>query len=356
MKNPIECLQKRITAETDALWISDEEDRFYFTNFRSSQGVLLVTSRNAWFFCDGRYYEEAASCITRCKVVESFDLYRQTKEVLKTEGMERLLICAGKCSLASVREIQSAFNDLMIEDSGRLDNLIENLRMIKDDHEADFHREAQRITDDTFNYICGIIRPGITELAIAQEIGCRLTKEGSESNHYHFIVASGKNSALPHGFATRKTVQVGDIITMDFGAVVQGRLADMTRTVALGRVTDEQRAVYNIVLEAQQRALDMIRPGVCCRDVDAAARAYIYNQGYRGCFSHGLGHAVGVQVHENPRFNESCTTMLASGHVMTVEPGIYLKGRFGVRIEDMLWVTSNGYENFTRSPKNLMVL
>ncbi len=218
------------------------------------------------------------------------------------------------------------------------------------------HRKAQQITDHTFSHICGYIRPGVTETDIAREIGVTLAALGSDDKNFNFIVASGSNSSLPHGFATNRLVRKGDFVTMDFGAVYGGYLADMTRTVAVGSVTDEQRRVYETVKEAQKRAFDKIRPGAICREVDAAARDYIYQQGYEGCFSHGLGHSVGVEVHENPRFNEICTDRLIPGIAITVEPGIYLKKRFGVRIEDMIVVRENGFENLTKSPKDLIIL
>ncbi len=356
MAHPIERLRQRMPDNMEAVWIRDTDDRFYFTGMRSSAGTLLVTRRSAFLIIDFRYYEQAAAQAKGCQVVEEKDLFGQAERILKAEGVKRLSYCAGKTSVLGAREIARKIPGLAPDDSGELDRLIESIRGIKDAGEAAWHRDAQRMTDEVFAHICRFIRPGMTELDIAQEIGRALVERGSESRHFNFIVASGPNSSLPHGFATHRVVEAGDFIIMDFGAVVHGRLADMTRTVALGRASREQRAVYGTVLEAQRRAMDSIRPGVRCRDVDAMARSYIYGQGYEGCFSHGLGHAVGVQVHENPRFNETCDSLLEPGRVMTVEPGIYLSGRFGVRIEDMVWITPEGFENLTKSPKELLIL
>ena len=172
---------------------------------------------------------------------------------------------------------------------------------------------------------------------------------------FDFIVVSGKNSSLPHGVPTGKEIEKGDFVTMDFGAVVNGYRSDMTRTVCVGVASDEQKAVYQTVLNAQNLSFEKIKPGIKCRDVDFAAREYI-DKTYPKCFGHGLGHSVGIEIHEDPAFNTRCETKLKPGMVLTVEPGIYIPAKFGVRIEDMIVVTENGFENITKSPKNLIEL
>ena len=179
---------------------------------------------------------------------------------------------------------------------------------------------------------------------------------GSEGVSFDFIVASGKNSSMPHAVPTDKKIEAGDFVTMDFGAVINGYRSDMTRTVAVGHVTDEQTKVYNTVLKAQTAALDSIKSGMVCKDIDKIARDIIYNAGYENCFGHGLGHSVGIEIHESPCFNLRDTTLLQSGMVLTVEPGIYLENNFGVRIEDMVVVTNEGCINITKSDKKLIVL
>jgi Xaa-Pro aminopeptidase len=183
-----------------------------------------------------------------------------------------------------------------------------------------------------------------------------MRKQGSEGVSFDFIVVSGKNSSLPHGVPTNKLIENGDFITMDFGAVVNGYRSDMTRTVAVGSVNDEQKRVYDTVLMAQKEALKAIAPEKVCKDIDAVARNIINNAGYEGCFGHGLGHSVGIEIHENPAFNTRCETVLQSGMIMTVEPGIYIENKFGVRIEDMVCVTEDGCVNLTKSTKDLIVL
>lgn len=339
-----------------AALLQDAANRFYLTGMKSSAGTVLVTAEKAWLIIDFRYLEEARRKVRNCIIIEEKQKYAQMRELLAAEGITELCVHAGRTSLAEYRSMEAALPDITLDGSEALARRMDKLRRHKDEEEIGCHRRAQQITDHTFAHICHFIRPGMTELDVAREIGVTLTRLGSEERTFQFIVASGPNSSLPHGFATNRMIQKGDFVTMDFGAVWGGYLADMTRTIAVGSVTQEQRKVYDTVLEAQKRAFDVIRPGVCCRDVDAAARNYIYRQGYRGCFSHGLGHSVGVEVHEDPRFNEVCRDMLTEGTVITVEPGIYLWERFGVRIEDMIVVQEGGFENLTQSPKELIIL
>ncbi|MDD3336405.1 MAG: aminopeptidase P family protein [Eubacteriales bacterium] len=352
----IKQLQQSMPEAIEALWVDDPANRFYLTGMRSSAGAVLVTRKHAWLIIDFRYFEEAEAKVHNCVVLEQKELFDQTEALCTQDGIKRLSLLSSRVSVQRRREIGDKLPSLVIDDSDEADRLVERMRSKKDSLEAQWHREAQRITDETFTHICGFIKPGLTEIDIAQEIGTTLTRLGSDDKHFNFIVASGRNSSLPHGFATAKKVEAGDLITMDFGAVVNGRLADMTRTVALGPAYDEQRKIYEAVLEAQKIAMERIKPGAVCREVDWAARGYLYSLGYEGCFSHGLGHSVGVEVHESPRFSETDEHRLEAGYVMTVEPGVYLKQRFGVRIEDMILITDNGFENFTKSDKRLLVL
>lgn len=217
-------------------------------------------------------------------------------------------------------------------------------------------KEAQRLTDETFKYITARIEEGRTEREIMLDMEFYMRRLGSEGVSFDFIVVSGKNSSLPHGVPTDKKVERGDFITMDFGAVVGGYRSDMTRTVALGSIDDEQKKVYDTVLKAQLAGIKAVKAGVVCKDVDKISRDIIYSAGYEGCFGHGLGHSVGIEIHERPLFNTRCDTVLKAGMVMTVEPGIYIENKYGVRIEDMVYVTENGCIDLTNSPKELICL
>lgn len=348
--------QSSMPEEMEAAIFRDPANRFYLTGMRSSAGTVVITKKNAWLIIDFRYLEDAQKKVKNCSVIEEKGLYAQIRALLVAERISQVSIHSGETSIEEYQVMKEALAPLTVDGSPKLRKLIESLRAVEEEDEVACHRKAQQITDHVFSHICGFIRPGMTELDVSKEIGVMLTTFGSDDRNFNFIVASGENSSLPHGFATNRMIRNGDFVTMDFGAVYGGYLADMTRTVAVGHVSDEQRKVYETVREAQKRAFDCIRPGAVCKEVDAAARDYIYEMGYKGCFSHGLGHSVGVVVHENPRFNEVCEERLVPGIVITVEPGIYLKGRFGVRIEDMIVVRENGFEDLAKSPKELIVL
>ena len=212
------------------------------------------------------------------------------------------------------------------------------------------------MTDETFSYILGNISAGRTEREVMLDMEFFMRRLGSEGVSFDFIVVSGKNSSMPHGVPTDKKIETGDFITMDFGAVCGGYRSDMTRTVAVGKVSDKQKEVYDTVLKAQQAAIDFIKPGVVCKEVDRVARDIISEAGYGDCFGHGLGHSVGIEIHEPPACNTVCETVMEKGIIMTVEPGIYIENDFGVRIEDMVVVTDNGCEDLTKSKKELILV
>ncbi|MCM1157060.1 MAG: aminopeptidase P family protein [Bacteroidales bacterium] len=229
-------------------------------------------------------------------------------------------------------------------------------RMVKDDEELAKIARAEAIGDEAFTYILGVIKPGITEAEIALELEFFMKKKGASGLSFDTIVASGAHSSMPHAKVTDKRVEYGDFVTMDFGCIYKGYCSDMTRTVAVGRPTEEMEKVYRIVLEANLRAMEGIRAGVSCNTVDSLARDYIRGQGYGDYFGHGLGHGVGLDIHEEPRFSPSCEIVAAENMVITDEPGIYLPGRFGVRIEDLVVVKKDGYEKLSQSEKELIIL
>ena len=275
---------------------------------------------------------------------------------MEKHGVRRLLVEAGQMTLRERRKLRETLSG-DVEDGDELDDWLEALRLIKSPDELRRIREAQALTAYGFEKILDYIRPGRTEREIALELEFLIRRQGAEGIAFDFIVVSGANSSLPHGVPSDKAVEPGDFVTMDFGAVVDGWHSDMTRTVAVGRVGEKQRAVYNTVLRAQQAALAVLRAGLPCVEGDAAARRIIEAAGYGGCFGHSTGHGVGVEIHEAPRLSPGAAgERLAAGSVVTVEPGIYIPGEFGVRIEDMAFITPDGCENLTGCPKELMVL
>lgn len=351
----IEKIKQNLTADT-ALLVTSEANRFYLTGFHSSAGAVLVTKEQAYFLIDFRYVEKAKSVVKSCKVQLSSNAVAEIAELLKQNGIKQLYVEAETVSVAQLGQYKSAFEGVEILTEDTMDRLLEDMRACKSKAELDLIIAAQKLTDETFSYILERIEPGRSEKEIMLDMEFYMRKLGSEGVSFDFIVVSGKNSSLPHGVPTDKLVEAGDFITMDFGAVVGGYRSDMTRTVAVGAVSEEQRKVYDTVLAAQTASIDAIKAGLVCKDIDKIARDIIYGAGYEGCFGHGLGHGVGIEIHENPAFNTRCDKPLQVGTVMTVEPGIYLENKFGVRIEDMVYVTEQGCLNITNSPKQLIIL
>ena len=342
--------------ENEALLILSDSNRFYFTGFHSSAGSVLITKDEAYFFIDFRYFEKAKSVVNSCRVILCEKRNEQIYNTIKEHRIDTLFIETNYVCINELKDLRSNFCNIQILDDARFDKIIEEMRSIKNREELVYIKEAQKLTDKTFEYILNNIKEGRTEKEIMLDMEFYMRRLGSEGVSFDFIVVSGENSSLPHGVPTDKPIEKGDFITMDFGAVVNGYRSDMTRTVALGDISEEQKRVYETVLKAQLDALSYVKTGAKCNEIDKIARDVIYSNGYEGCFGHGLGHSVGIDIHEMPSFSPRCTTVLKTGMVMTVEPGIYIENKFGVRIEDMIFVTDNGFENITKSEKKLIIL
>lgn len=342
--------------EGEAFLVESAANRFYFTGFESSAGAVFITRNGAVFLIDFRYVEKAKSVVKSCEVQLSERKNEEIKALCERFGVNKLYIEADIASVSHYNALVSLLEGVTVESGDKFDRITEDMRSQKSVAELSLIKEAQRLTDETFTYILNHISAGRTEREVMLDMEFYMRKLGSEGVSFDFIVVSGKNSSLPHGVPTDKKIEKGDFVTMDFGACIGGYRSDMTRTVAVGAVSDEQKKVYATVLRAQREAEKAIKAGVVCKDVDKVARDIIYGAGYEGCFGHGLGHSVGIEIHENPSFNTRCETILKTGTIMTVEPGIYLENRFGVRIEDMVYVTENGCENITKSSKDLIIL
>ncbi len=339
-----------------ALLLTGAATRRYVTGFPSSAGAVLITRQGGQFFVDFRYAEKARAMVSTLTVCLSENLYKEVGEQLRRQSISRLYVETTALTAAALKGWRQALAGIDIPDDNRFDHLLARLRSVKHREELACIRQAQALTDETFSYILDRLAVGRTEREIALDIEFYMRRQGSEGAAFDFIVVSGKHSSLPHGVPTDKPLTRGDFVTMDFGAVVGGYCSDMTRTVAIGFADDHMRQVYDTVRRAQETALAAIRPGAVCREVDAAARDRIRQAGYGDCFGHGLGHSLGLEIHESPACNTRCDTVLQPNMVMTVEPGIYLEDRFGVRIEDLVVVTPDGHDNLTRSPKQLLIV
>lgn len=340
----------------EAALITSEPGRFYYTGFTSSAGCVAVTRKRAVFFIDFRYYEKAAKTVTDCETVLQKSLYSQLSCLFAEEKISTVYLETASVTLDFFGALSRKLGGISVSSDSRIQRFILKQRSIKSAEEAGKIKEAQKMTDETFSYILDRIAAGRTEREVMLDMEFFMRRLGSEGTAFDFIVVSGRNSSLPHGVPTDKKIQKGDFVTMDFGAVCGGYRSDMTRTVAVGGVSEKQRNVYETVLAAQKKTIEFIKPGVICKDVDRVARDIIAGAGYDGCFGHGLGHSVGLEIHEDPACNTVCETVMSEGMVMTVEPGIYIENEFGVRIEDMVIVTENGCEDITAGRKDLIIL
>lgn len=352
MNESVKKIQDFLSVDTAAL-IFSSPNRFYLTNFNTDAGIVFITKHSAMFFTDPRYLEKAKEMsVLPVKDIKNYT--EQINGICTLNGIKDILTEISHLNVAGFKSLKEKLTAEML-DCDDLDLFLAKMRSVKSDREIFLIKSAQKLTDATFEFILPRIEVGRTEREIMLDMEFFMRRHGSEGTAFDFVVVSGKNSSLPHGIPSEKRIENGDFLTMDFGAVIGGYRSDMTRTVAIGKISDEQKAVYNTVLKAQTASLDGITAGVRCCDIDKIARDIIEYE-YSGCFGHGLGHSVGIEIHENPALNTCDNTVLLPNMVMTVEPGIYLEGKFGVRIEDMVIVTDTGYENITKAEKELIIL
>jgi Xaa-Pro aminopeptidase len=317
---------------------------------------LLVSDDRSVFITDGRYIEAAEKQISNCEVVLLGKTYPQIAEVLKEMNCKQLLVESTKMTVSTYNSLKGVLKNISISTDSTLDTIINSIRSIKNEYEVECIVKAQRIAEKAFEHILKFIKVGVTEKEIQLELDFFMLRNGAEAVSFETIAVSGSNSSMPHGVPSNKKIEKGDFITLDFGAVVDGYHSDMTRTVAYGEVSSKQAEIYETVLAAQKKSLESLKAGVSCKAADAAARDIIENAGYGSFFGHGTGHGVGIEIHEQPRLSPKSDSILLAGDIVTVEPGIYLPGEFGVRIEDMAFITETGCENLTKSPKNLIIL
>ena len=355
IKKRISNLQS-VLKEDQAFLITGGSNRFYLTGFNSSAGSVLVSQKQAIFFIDFRYFEKAKQIVNSCEVILYDKGDKGIYEFCQQQNIKEIFIEASSTSISHHKYLNDLFDGIKISTDNVLDVTLNKMRAVKTQDELGFISKAQSLTEQTLDYILPRIAPGKTEREIMLDMEFFMRSLGAEGVSFDFIVVSGKNSSLPHGVPTDKKIEKGDFVTMDFGAIVNGYCSDMTRTVAIGNVSDEQRLVYDTTLKAQLAAIDAISAGKVCGDIDKIARDIIYDAGYKGCFGHSLGHSVGIDVHEAPNLSPNNQAVLEVGNVVTVEPGIYLENKFGVRIEDMVCVTESGCINLTSSPKELIIL
>ncbi len=352
----INSLQEFLKNSHEAILIHSPENRRYFTDFPSSDGYLVVTKDDAVFFTDSRYIEAAQKSISVCKAQLLTRLSKEVKIFLEKNHIEKIYTETERLSVSLLSQFRKIFSPVKASPSKRLENVINELRMVKAPEEIECIKKAQSIAEYAFEHILTFIKPGVTEKRIALELDFYMLSHGAEALSFETIAVTGKKTSMPHGVPDDTVVENGDFITIDFGAVYKGYHSDMTRTVAVGNVSNEQKEIYNIVLKAQETALSVLKAGLPCSEADKVARDIIANAGYGNCFGHGTGHGVGIEIHELPNLSPRSDAILEIGNVVTVEPGIYIPDKFGVRIEDMALITEAGFENLTNTPKELIIL
>jgi len=343
--------------DLDGMLLTHEANRFYASGFRSAgtDGMALVTREKFYYFTDSRYTEAARRHVQDAEVQEvgpGRGYSALLKEAIQRHNIQRL---GFEDAYMTVREHGAYAQALPCELVPAAD-LLARLRDVKDPEELEIMIAAQRIAEKALTDILNEIRPGVTEKEIAARLQYLMLHYGAEDKSFDPIVVSGPNGSLPHGVPSEKVIQAGEFVTMDFGCIYHGYCSDMTRTVAVGSVTEEMRQVYDTVLRAQLAGIAAARAGATGKAVDGAARAVIEQAGYGPCFGHSFGHGVGVEIHEGPNATPSNDKPLPAGAVISAEPGIYLPGRLGVRIEDVLYLTPEGCQNLTLAPKELVIL
>ncbi len=345
----------RFVTDKTAVLIFTPVNRRYLTGFASSLGYLLLTSKGNILFVDSRYYEAAGKRAEGAEVRQFTKIFDQLQEALAEAGAEKLLI-ETEVSVDFYQRLRSKLA-VRVTPSAPLTGRLLQLRSVKKKEELESIVCAQRIAEKAFDDILQFIAPGVSEKEIAALLEYKMKQHGAEGIAFDTIAVSGANSSLPHGVPTDKVVAKGDFVTMDFGAVINGYCSDMTRTVAVGYVTDEMAKVYETVLNAQENVIKTLSAGITCKQADSAARDIITAAGYGEYFGHSTGHGVGLEIHEQPNLSPAADKIkLRTGQIVTDEPGIYLPGKFGVRIEDMLLIRKNGCKNLTKAPKHLIIL
>ncbi len=353
--NHFEKIASQLAAhDLDAMLITSAPGEFYAAGLRG-EGMALITPSQVWYYTDSRYIEVAQQQVTGAQVgmIQTGQTYRQLAQaIVADKGIQRLGFEDEYMSVAEYDQWKETISAQLVPASA----LLTDLRMVKDEGELAVMRQAQQITDEAFTEILNDIKPGVAECEIAAKLTYLMARKGAERNSFDPIVACGANGSKPHAVPGKDLIQPGQFVTMDFGCVVGGYCSDMTRTVAVGQPSDEMKLVYDTVLKAQLAGIAAAHGGVTGAEIHNIGAKIIADAGYGAYFGHGFGHSLGIEIHENPRFSPLWDKPIPSGACLSAEPGIYLPGKFGVRIEDVIMLTDDGCIDITHSPKDLIIL
>ncbi len=344
-----------LDGQVDGLLLTSRYSRHYGAEFDIAEGVAIVTKAGARYFTDSRYIESAEGGIKHFEVLpidRTVSFTQRLNEAIADFGVQCLGYEENYITAGELQSYEKNLNAKLVP----FNKQINGFRGTKEAWEIELMKKAQAITDKAFAEVITRIKPGMTELELQAELIYCMYKNGGTGLAFDPIVVSGPNTSLPHGVASERVIQPGDFVTMDFGASYMGYCSDMTRTVAVGFATEEMKTVYATVLKAQTDAIAATKAGVTGVAVDAVARQVIADAGYGEYFGHGYGHSLGLEIHETPNVNPGNPEPLPVGAVTSAEPGIYLPGKFGVRIEDVTIITEDGVIDITTSPKNLIIV
>ncbi|WP_404398810.1 M24 family metallopeptidase [Mammaliicoccus sciuri] len=336
----------------EAVVILSPYNRRYLSGFTGTSGSLLITQDKSLLITDFRYIQQANDQAQDFEVInQEGPMLGKINELIKEDQYKNVGV---ETHLITYNEYQALNTDAV--ELSSIEGVIETIRMIKDEFEIKQIQKAADIVDETYEHILKWVKPGMTENEVNNEMEMFMRRKGATCSSFDTIVASGYRGALPHGVASNKVIEEGDMITLDFGALYEGYVSDVTRTFAIGEPKEEMKKIYNIVLEAQLSALEQIKPGMTGKEADTIARDVIKSYGYGEQFGHSLGHGIGLEVHEGPALSQKSDIVLEENMCITLEPGIYVDGLGGVRIEDDVLVTKNGLQRFTKSSKDLIIL
>ncbi len=337
----------------DVLLVSDLNTVRYLAGFTGSSGLAIVGRSEIWFLTDSRYTSQAAAEVNGFAIIECRNLLEGLTELFRVKIVKKVGFESGHMTVATFNELSVALPGVELLP---INTKFATLRSCKDEGEIDLLAKTAELASAALLDIIEIVRPGTSERAVALALEFAMKKAGADEKAFDFIVASGTRGALPHGRASNKLISRGELVTIDFGAVCNGYNSDETVTLAVGVPDKRQKEIYAIVKDAHDLAIAAVRPGITCRELDAKARGYIEQKGYGSFFGHGLGHGIGLEVHEQPTVSMRNDTLVEEGMVFTIEPGIYIPDWGGVRIEDTVSVTADGCRCLTKVPKEMMII
>lgn len=339
--------------ELDAILFSNPLNIRYLCGFTGSEGALLLTRAAGWFLCDSRYTTQAFAEVGAADIRQFTVKLDAVSDLIAEMNFSRIGFEAAHTTVVDFKSLSGKLSSCELV---AIEGEVDQIRSCKDIDEQGRLQEIASLASTSLLAVLPLLKPGVSEMDFARELEFEMRRRGAEGRAFDFIVASGERGAMPHGRASEKLIRSGELVTIDFGAYSHGYYSDETVTVAVGQPDDRSLEIYGIVKEAHDRALAEVRPGITCRELDKLARDFIKDNGYGDFFGHGLGHGVGLEIHEKPVVSPRSDTVVENGMVFTIEPGIYIPGFGGVRIEDTVIVTPDGCQLLTQVPKELMIV